>query len=386
MVNNIDDWLNSLGLDDEPQHIIETSIIQAPEPPAEPQQSTTQELSENDFDDILQGLGFNEVQEAEIVEEPEEEDDEETPVNFYENGSVTSDDLRRLERHILENSPGLQASIESFREAMNNVEESPASSTEPEPAPPAPAPLIEPNSPTLLMNDATSRFSGTEWFNEIQKQKVIIAGMGGIGSNLAFQVARMNPEAMFLYDNDTVETVNMSGQLFSRNDIGRTKVDAVAEKISSFTTTQHVYALNERYTSVSERGDIMMCGFDNMAARKVFFDAWLEYIESKSEEEKKHCLFLDGRLSIDTLQIFCITGNDIYNIKRYAEKHLFSDSEADETVCSMKQTTYLACMIGSLMTNLFTNFVANLLDPIIPYDLPFFIEYDAQNMIFKTEN
>ena len=378
MVNNIDDWLNSLGLDDEPQHPIETSIIQAPEPPAEPQQPTTQELSENDFDDILQGLGFNEVQEAEIVEDTEEEDDEEIPVNFYENGSVTSDDLGRLERHILENSPGLQASLESFRDAMNNVEESPA--------PPAPVPLIEPNSPTLLMNDATSRFSGTEWFNEIQKQKVIIAGMGGIGSNLAFQVARMNPEAMFLYDNDTVETVNMSGQLFSRNDIGRTKVDAVAEKISSFTTTQHVYALNERYTSVSERGDIMMCGFDNMAARRVFFEAWLEYIESKSEEEKKHCLFLDGRLSIDTLQIFCITGNDIYNIKRYAEKHLFSDSEADETVCSMKQTTYLACMIGSLMTNLFTNFVANLLDPIIPYDLPFFIEYDAQNMIFKTEN
>lgn len=386
MVNNIDDWLNSLGLDDEPQHPIETSIIQAPEPPAEPQQPTTQELSDNDFDDILQGLGFNEVQEAEIVEDTEEEDDEETPVNFYENGSVTSDDLRRLERHILENSPGLQESLESFREEINNVEESPASPAEPEPAPPAPAPLIEPNSPTLLMNDATSRFSGTEWFNEIQKQKVIIAGMGGIGSNLAFQVARMNPEAMFLYDNDNVETVNMSGQLFSRNDIGRTKVDAVAEKISSFTTTQHVYALNERYTSVSERGDIMMCGFDNMAARRVFFDAWLGYIEPKSKEEKKHCLFLDGRLSIDTLQIFCITGNDIYNIKRYAEKHLFSDSEADETVCSMKQTTYLACMIGSLMTNLFTNFVANLLDPIIPYDLPFFTEYDAQNMIFKTEN
>ena len=51
----------------------------------------------------------------------------------------------------------------------------------------------------------------------------------------------------------------------------------------------------------------------------------------------------------------------------------------------MKQTTYLACMIGSVMTNLFTNFVAGLLDPIIPYDLPFFTEYDAQHMIFKTE-
>jgi len=385
MFNNIDDWLNSLGLDDEPQHIIETSIIQAPEPPAEPQQPTTQELSENDFDDILQGLGFNEVQEAEIVEDTEEEEHDE---NMGEEDDfaqeMPSNDAEALQMEYIANRI-VAAGSNPYSTGVLNIPV-PTEESNSEPAPPAPAPLIEPNSPTLLMNDATSRFSGTEWFNEIQKQKVIIAGMGGIGSNLAFQIARMNPEAMFLYDNDTVETVNMSGQLFSRNDIGRTKVDAVAEKISSFTTTQHVYALNERYTSVSERGDIMMCGFDNMAARRTFFDAWLGYIESKSEEEKKHCLFLDGRLSIDTLQIFCITGNDIYNIKRYAEKHLFSDSEADETVCSMKQTTYLACMIGSLMTNLFTNFVANLLDPIIPYDLPFFTEYDAQNMIFKTEN
>jgi hypothetical protein len=68
----------------------------------------------------------------------------------------------------------------------------------------------------------------------------------------------------------------------------------------------------------------------------------------------------------------------------YKDSYLFSDADADATVCSMKQTTYLACMIGSLMTNLFTNFIASSLDPIIPYDLPFFTEYDAQNMIFKT--
>lgn len=370
MVNNIDDWLNSLGLDEEPQHPIETSIIQAPEIPAEPQQPAPQELSENDFDDILQGLGFNEVQEAEVVEDEEEHLNQEIPSNdaealqmeYVANRIVAAGTTSYASGTLDIPAPSIvprdldAGEDDEWEERIQTGEITPV-----EPAPPAPAPLIEPNSPTLLMNDATSRFSGTEWFNEIRKQKVIIAGMGGIGSNLAFQVARMNPEAMFLYDNDTVETVNMSGQLFSRNDIGRTKVDAVAEKISSFTTTQHVYALNERYTSVSERGDIMMCGFDNMAARRVFFDAWLGHIESKSEEEKKHCLFLDGRLSVDILQIFCITGNDIYNIKRYAEKHLFSDSEADETVCSMKQTTYLACMIGSLMTNLFTNFVANLL-------------------------
>ena len=129
----------------------------------------------------------------------------------------------------------------------------------------------------------------------------------------------------------------------------------------------------------------MICGFDNMSARKVFFDSWCRHLQHEFPENKKKCLYLDGRLSMDTLQVLCIRGDDEANIKRYKDNFLFSDADADETVCSMKQTTYLACMIGSVMTNLFTNFVAGLLDPIIPYDLPFFTEYDAQHMIFKTE-
>ena len=94
----------------------------------------------------------------------------------------------------------------------------------------------------------------------------------------------------------------------------------------------------------------------------------------------------NSRLSINVLQVFCIRGDDEYNINRYRNEFLFDDTDADETVCSMKQTTYMACMIGSVMTNLFVNFIGNLTEPALPYDLPFFTEYDAQNMIFKTEN
>ena len=89
---------------------------------------------------------------------------------------------------------------------------------------------------------------------------------------------------------------------------------------------------------------------------------------------------------MDTFQVLCITGDDEYNIGRYRDEFLFWDREADRTVCSMKQTTYLACMIGSYMVNMFTNFIANTLDPIIPYSLPFFTEYDAEHVIFKIEN
>lgn len=242
------------------------------------------------------------------------------------------------------------------------------------------------NSPTLLLDEATSRFSGTEWYNEIQKARIIVAGIGGIGSNLVFQLARMSPEAIFMYDDDNVEMANMSGQLYSTEDIGKSKVDALEDMMRKYTSMRNIFALKQRFESDSEPADIMMCGFDNMSARKTFFQNWAAHIENKSQEEKAKCLFLDGRLSIDTLQVFCITGNDYYNQTRYIREFLFSDAEAEATVCSRKQTTYLACMIGSIMTNLFTNWVANSLSPIIPYDLPFFTEYDAQNMIFKTEN
>lgn len=245
---------------------------------------------------------------------------------------------------------------------------------------------ITPNSPTLLVDESTTRFSGAEWFREIQKARIIVAGIGGIGSNVAFQLARMIPANLTLYDDDVVEMVNMAGQLYSYNDIGKSKVDAIADMIGRYTSMRLVLAVKDKFTSSKEPGDIMICGFDNMIARRVFFNSWNNHIQEKSKEEKSKCLYLDGRLSMDTLQIFCITGDDEYNINRYNKEFLFADYEAEETVCSMKQTTYLACMIGSLMVNLFTNFIANQLNPAIPYDLPFFTEYDAQNVLFKTES
>ena len=390
-MNNIDEWLNSLGFDEEPQPATEN--LPSTEPITEPIESSTQELSENDFDDILSDLGFSEVQEAEIVEDDEDED-EEGEEEEVEN-TPTEEELRQAHRispYIEQARRAIveeyfnQPDAERFQVSVDTGEGSVRlEGLNPEPTPPAPAPLIQPNSPTLLMNDATSRFSGTEWYNEIQRKRIIIAGMGGIGSNLAFQIARMHPDAITLYDDDEVERANMSGQLFAHTDVGEFKVNAVANKIYNFTTTEHVMAVPEKFTPDCEASNIMMCGFDNMEARGIFYRKWLVHVDSKPEEEKKKCLFLDGRLSINTLQIFCITGDDTANMARYSNNYLFSDDEADETVCSMKQTTYLACMIGSLMTNLFTNWVANLLGPIIPYDLPFFTEYDAQNMIFKTE-
>ena len=155
---------------------------------------------------------------------------------------------------------------------------------------------IPSNSATLLVDEATSRFSSAIWYENIQKKTVILAGVGGIGSYVGFLLARMKPASMFIYDDDIVEAVNMSGQLYGQSDLGRPKVSALAEMIRNYADYSSVFAIKERFTEESEASDIMICGFDNMAARKLFFNKWVNHVQSKPEEERKNCLFIDGRI------------------------------------------------------------------------------------------
>lgn len=238
---------------------------------------------------------------------------------------------------------------------------------------------------TTTQVQTTARFSSAIWFNKIQEQKITLAGVGGIGSYVAFLLSRMQPRLINLYDPDIVEAVNMSGQLYSNNDVNRYKVTALRRTMEAFSNFYNVGTYEERFTSASSTTDIMICGFDNMEARKVFFEAWLNRISNYTEEERSKCLFIDGRLNAEEFQVLCITGNNQYAIDKYTNDWLFSDDEVEETVCSYKQTTYMANMIGSVIVNLFTNFCANLCNPLIERDIPFLTRYDGLTMFFKTE-
>lgn len=241
------------------------------------------------------------------------------------------------------------------------------------------------NSESFLVDVSTSRFSSAIWYEEIQKKVIILAGVGGIGSYVAFLLARMKPKSLFIYDPDIVEEVNMSGQLYKTGDIGLHKVDAIYNMIHNYCNFESVFAISERFDENCEASDIMICGFDNMQARKIFFNKWLAHVQSKPEEKRKDCLFIDGRLAAEEFQVLCIRGDDDYNINRYNNEFLFSDEESMMTVCSYKQTTFMANMIASVMVNLFVNFVANQCRPLIDRDLPFFTTYNAETMYYKTE-
>ena len=245
--------------------------------------------------------------------------------------------------------------------------------------------VIPPNSGSLLVDEATSRFSGAIWYSAIQSKTITLAGVGGIGSYVGFLLARLKPAGLYLYDPDIVEQANMSGQLYGSQDLGQAKVSSLHRMLQVYANYYNSVAYQERFTADSEATDIMICGFDNMEARELFFDKWLEYVGNKPEGDRSKCLFIDGRLAAEEFQVFAIQGSDERAIVEYKNRWLFSDAVADETICSYKQTTFMANMIASVMVNLFVNFVANECNPIIDRDVPFMTQYSADTMYFKVE-
>ena len=234
------------------------------------------------------------------------------------------------------------------------------------------------NSATLQLQESTSRFSGAVWYEAIRQKSIILAGLGGIGSYVAFLLARIT-----MYDDDIVEAVNISGQLYSVTDVGSYKGNAIYQMMKNYGNFYNGNVNTQRFTDQSLGGPIMICGFDNMEARKVFYQSWKNWRNTTDDSSK--CLFIDGRLAAEEFQVIAIQGDDERAMKLYEEEWLFSDAEAEETLCSYKQTTFMANMIGSVMVNIFVNFVANECDPVFPRDVPFLTTYDATTMYYKVE-
>jgi tRNA A37 threonylcarbamoyladenosine dehydratase len=109
--------------------------------------------------------------------------------------------------------------------------------------------------------------------------------------------AGMSP---YVFDFDTIEAVNMCGQLYGKKHIGKAKVDALAEVVKDF-TNEDITAFNEKVTNETMSTEFVFSGFDNMQARKDMFESWF-----MSNKENPNAIFIDGRLLMEQAQIFCI--------------------------------------------------------------------------------
>lgn len=208
------------------------------------------------------------------------------------------------------------------------------------------------------------RFKDAAWFPE-KDEHVLVGGAGGISSWAAFFLARAGFKP-FVVDFDTVDEINLAGQLFKKNDVGKAKVDAVKHIIKEF-VGEDINVLKDYVTQNTPYCPFMFSGFDNMLARKDMFKVWKDNIHRYPITP----IFVDGRLVAESFQIFCVTPN---NIERYEEK-LFDDTEIEDAPCTLRQTSHSAAMIATHMVGFFTNHIANIYLRENIREVPFFYEY-----------
>lgn len=221
------------------------------------------------------------------------------------------------------------------------------------------------------------RVKGAEWFGSLYKKDILVLGAGGIGSWLSLLLSRLGCN-LYIYDMDIYEEHNMSGQAVVKDAIGKFKTEATRDLIAQFSPDCEV-SIEGEYTEESMSNNIVLCGFDNMTARKIAFQNWKEGMLSKEDlpEKKKlrkNYFFIDGRLNAEHMQVFCIKGDDEEVIKRYEEEYLFDDTEVEEQDCTFKQTSHCAAMIGAKMVSFLVNWAYN--KDVAPVRaVPFFYEY-----------
>lgn len=164
------------------------------------------------------------------------------------------------------------------------------------------------------------------------RERIHIIGCGAIGSTVAENLARFGLTKITLYDFDRVEPHNIANQMFTTDDIGKTKVEAVAEylmKINPEIKNDLVLA-PKGYTNQRLSGYVFLC-VDNIDLRR---------------EIAKSCVgnpfikgMFDFRMRLTDAQHYAAAWNDTKMVDAFLKSMAFSHEEAK------KETPVSACNI-----------------------------------------
>ena len=125
---------------------------------------------------------------------------------------------------------------------------------------------------------------GREDSEKLRKATIGVAGLGGLGSNIAMLLARSGIGRLVIADFDIVELSNIHRQNYPLSAIGRKKVDAIAEEISRINpwciVEKHDIRITKDNVSIFSECDVVCEAFDD-AEQKIML------IESLSAMNKK---------------------------------------------------------------------------------------------------
>lgn len=168
--------------------------------------------------------------------------------------------------------------------------------------------------------------------------QVSVIGAGAIGSWACLLLAKSGFKNIAVFDHDEVDIVNMSSQFFGIGDVGRPKVEALAERIEEMTGTV-ITPIPEKWDGMRLKGIVVMA-VDSMEVRKKIFEAHRGNLATR--------FLVDARMGAEVALLYAIDPNKGDDCTDY-EKSLYTDAEAVQERCTAKSTTYCAAVLSGLV-------------------------------------
>lgn len=170
------------------------------------------------------------------------------------------------------------------------------------------------------------------------KVPITVIGVGGIGSPIVQDLAKMGCSDITIYDADKVEPHNIPNQFFRKKDGGKLKVEATKEIVEDFTGLK-VKTRNEFYKNQRLTG-IIISGVDSMKTRK---EIW-EQIKLKPGVR----LYIEARMGGEQFRIFAVNPCDPDDIEFY-EENLYPDEEVERLPCTQQTILYTPRVLSGLV-------------------------------------
>lgn len=118
-------------------------------------------------------------------------------------------------------------------------------------------------------------------YEKLRASRVAIAGLGGLGSNIAVSLTRAGVGELLLVDFDRVEISNLNRQQYDTADLGRLKTEALRErllKINPYITIKHLTTRVDSSNAAEIFGSyrIVCEAFDKAATKAMLINTLLE--------------------------------------------------------------------------------------------------------------
>jgi molybdopterin/thiamine biosynthesis adenylyltransferase len=170
---------------------------------------------------------------------------------------------------------------------------------------------------------------------------ITVIGAGAVGSFTALTLAKMGFTNLTVYDDDIVSEHNLPNQFFRLEDLGRRKVEALADLVRSFEGVE-IRAVARRFGGEHLRG-IVVSAVDSMASRQAIWHA----VRFDPAVE----LFLDGRMGGLVSLVHVVHPIRAREVNAY-ETSLHDDSEAVQEPCSARSILFTVLGISSTIARL----------------------------------